>query len=65
MRVTTVTCDRCSCIIDDRVTVLDTMIGVIPRLKERVDLCRGCADRFADWLAEGRRTAEQPEAKRS
>jgi hypothetical protein len=56
-------CDRCSCVIDDRVVVLDTMNGVVPKLRERVDLCSRCADLFADWLAEGKGTARQSEAR--
>jgi hypothetical protein len=60
MRTTTVTCDRCLCVIDDRVVVFDLLNGTLPRLRDRVDLCRQCADDFAAWIAAGR-TARQPE----
>jgi hypothetical protein len=63
MRTTTVTCDLCSCVIDERVVVLDLLGGTLPRLRERVDLCEPCSRLFADWLAEGQRTARQPEAR--
>jgi hypothetical protein len=61
MRTTTVSCDRCLCVIDDRVTALDVLGGTLPRLRDRVDLCRPCADDFAAWVAEGQRTAKQSE----
>jgi hypothetical protein len=46
MRTTTVTCDRCQAVIDDRVVVLDLLNGTLPRLRDRVDLCSHCAERF-------------------
>jgi hypothetical protein len=63
MRSTTVTCDRCSCVIDERVVVLDLLNGVLPRLRGRVDLCSNCADHFADWLAEGKTATDEPSLK--
>ena len=54
MRHTTVTCDRCGVLIDNRVTLLNLLGGTVPSLRDRVDLCERCAGLFADWLASGR-----------
>jgi hypothetical protein len=51
VRTTTIVCDRCACVIDARVVALDVLGGTLPRLRERVDLCEGCARDFASWLA--------------
>jgi hypothetical protein len=60
MRVTTVTCDRCLCVINDRVTALDVLNGQLPRLRDRVDLCESCSRAFSDWLT-AEQKARQPE----
>jgi len=52
-------CDRCGDIILENGSVVGAKAGeAVGRHPEPIDLCRGCLERFGDWLAGGRQTVQ-------